>query len=234
VRLFREGHIPGAQHADLHHDLAAPGDFARGGRHPFPPRKALADVFSRFGIDRDTSVVTYDDTDHAYAARAWAMLRWLGHAKVQVLDGGYRAWVAAGLPVEMGEAKPRPRAAFEPSASLLDVRGFEALGAGQLVDVRAPERFRGEVEPIDPVAGHIPGARNLPYVSLLAPDGKFLPAAELARRLPTEPAVYYCGSGVTSCVALVAAEVVGRRAALYPGSWSEWCRRPGAPIAKGD
>lgn len=249
-RLFREGHIPNAQFLDLDRDLSGEKT-PTSSRHPFPARETLARRFGGFGIGPDSHVVLYDDTDHAGAARAWALLRWLGFERVQVLDGGLKAWTAAGQPLEKGEGHPHRPASFPEKEPRLDLRTLGQLGdaplGGELrdaplggglsdaplVDVRAPERYRGDVEPIDPIAGHIPGAKNLPYTSLLDANGKFLPPEELAKKLPKEKPIYYCGSGVTSCVAVLAHAVLGRDAALYAGSWSEWCRQPGAKIEKG-
>ena len=232
-RLFREGHIPGARRVDLDGDLSG-AKTGRNGRHPLPTRKSLTGLFSRLGISGDTWVVAYDDTDHAGAARLWFLLRWMGHERVKVLNGGQKAWTEAGFAVERGEGRPRIGAEsnFQDNAPLVAVRAWEE--ATQLVDARAPERFRGEVEPLDKQAGHIPGARNLPYGGLLE-GGRFPPAGVLRERLgvagprPT----FYCGSGVTACVLLLAADEAGLEASLYPGSWSEYSSPLGARVETG-
>lgn len=229
-RLYREGHIPGAQRVDLDKDLSGEKT-GRNGRHPLPERKALSGLFSRLGITRDTWVVAYDDADHAGATRAWFLARWMGHEKVKVLNGGLKAWAEAGFPLEKGEGRPVPPAAFSEERPLVATRHWEE--ALNLIDARAAERYRGEVEPIDPKAGHIPGAKNLPYASLFV-DGKFPSAAALRERLlglgprPT----FYCGSGVTATVLLFAASEAGLEASLYPGSWSEYCALPGARVER--
>jgi thiosulfate/3-mercaptopyruvate sulfurtransferase len=232
-RLFREGHIPGARYVDLNRDLSGPRT-GENGCHPFPEKGALRALFSRLGIGADTPVVAYDDTDHAGAARAWALLRWLGHENVQVLNGGLKAWSREGRPLETGPARPPAPASFPVRAPRLRTFQRGELLGQLLVDARAPERFRGEREPIDPRAGHIPGAKNLPYATLLQPDGTFRAPSDLAALLGRFPEpVFYCGSGVTACVAVLAGAAAGRDVALYPGSWSEWCADPGAPVATG-
>ncbi|HEU0224415.1 MAG TPA: sulfurtransferase [Steroidobacteraceae bacterium] len=244
ARAWREGHIPGAIHADLEHDLSARVTPATG-RHPLPPVDALEATFSRFGISGRTQVVAYDAGGGAYAARLWWMLRWLGHDAVAVLDGGFAAWLADGRPVTQ-EAVARAPARFvaRPRPELLcaadEIPRALARGAA-LVDVRGEERFRGEVEPLDAVAGHVPGAVNLPYLENLGSDGRFRAPDELAA-LWRERAgvasgrevVCMCGSGVTACqglLALASAGVAGGR--LYAGSWSEWIRDPSRPVARG-
>lgn len=229
-RLYLEGHIPGAIH--VHPEVELTGE--KGpltGRHPFPSREALVALFSRLGIGPETTVVVYDDTDHAGAARCWFLLRWMGFANVRVLNGGLKAW---GRPLDKGESPLAQAAVFSEGAPLVRVFGREELAA-PIVDARAPERFRGEVEPIDPVAGHIPGAQNLFYRDLLGADGCFLPPEQLREKLLAVGAgpTFYCGSGITGCVPILAAASLGLEAALYPGSWSEWCRQPGAPVEKG-
>jgi thiosulfate/3-mercaptopyruvate sulfurtransferase len=231
-RLFLEGHIPGAQRVDIDRDLSCEKS-GKNGRHPLPSRAALGALFSKLGIGNDTWVVVYDDSDHSGAARLWYMLRWLGHDKVRVLHGGLKAW-AKGFVLARGPRAERPlsKAEFRERVALVKLQNWSS--ATNLVDARAPERFRGEVEPLDPVAGHIPGAKNLPYTSVLE-DGKFLPVVELRQKLlslgphPT----FYCGSGITSAVLLLAAEEAGIEASLYPGSWSEYCAQSGARVERG-
>lgn len=232
---YEAGHIPGAVFVDLETDLAGPP--GTGGRHPLPDPAAFAAAMGRSGVGRDTTVVAYDDAGGTVAARLWWMLRATGH-EAAVLDGGLAAWTGpldAGTvepgPVEF-EVRPWP---VEAVASIDEVAG----GGAVLVDARAPERFRGEVEPIDPRAGHIPGAANLPAASLLGGDGRFLRGDELRARLAAASIVdgahviAYCGSGVTACHVLLAMEVVGRSPGrLYPGSWSQWSAH-GRPVEVG-
>jgi thiosulfate/3-mercaptopyruvate sulfurtransferase len=233
--LFLESHIPGAQYVDLERDLSGAKN-GRNGRHPLPSREALAKTLGRLGIGPDTPVVTYDDTDHAGAGRLWMMLRWMGHEKVQVLHGGLKAWIAAGYPLESGEPSPREAREFPLRSALVSVLKIDQLAGKNLVDARAPERYRGEVEPLDPKAGHIPGAKNLFYSTLLGPDGKFLPAQELREKIlsVTAAPTFYCGSGVTATVPLLAAEIAGIPAELYAGSWSEWSQQPDRPVESGN
>lgn len=241
-RAWRAGHIPGAIHAELSRDLSAPVT-PMTGRHPLPSPAAAAATFSRFGIGERTQVVAYDAGNGAYASRLWWMLRWLGHDAAAVLDGGFAAWVAAGKPVATDSAAraparfvPRPRPEM-----LCDAPGVaRALGRGEaVVDVRGEPRFRGEVEPIDAIAGHVPGAINRFFERNLGPDGRFLPrerlAAEWRERLGGAPGIVcMCGSGVTACQGLLALEIAGIGGArLYAGSWSEWIRDPERPIARG-
>jgi thiosulfate/3-mercaptopyruvate sulfurtransferase len=228
-RLWRESHIPGAAFLDVDRDLAAPP--GERGRHPLPEPADFEAASRRAGI-APTTVVAYDEAAEGGAARLWWLLRHFGHTEVAVLDGGLRAWREAGGPmrggqeeIEPGSLRARPRED--------DTVGIEELQATPplLLDARAPERYRGEREPIDSVAGHIPGAHNLPFVEV-APDGRFLPPDQLRARFeaagagPDAHFVAYCGSGVTACVLLLGAELAGlERGRLYPGSWSEWSRR---------
>jgi thiosulfate/3-mercaptopyruvate sulfurtransferase len=212
-RAYLNGHVPGASFLDVDEDLSAPP--GRGGRHPLPSAADFEAAARRAGISAASRVVGYGEG----APRLWWLLRHFGHEAAAVLDGGFESWrgaVASGPePVPPGDFTARPRRD--------DVVSAEELSGRVLVDARAPERYRGEVEPIDPVAGHIPGALNLPYEEV-APGGRFLPPEELRERLPEGEFVAYCGSGVTSCVLLVAAEAAGvGPGRLYPGSWSEWC-----------
>ncbi len=235
------GHLPGAVFCDLDAELAAPP--GAGGRHPLPSRELLAESLGRLGVRPGRGVVVYDGGVAAAAARAWWCLRWLGHEDVRVLDGGLPAWVAAGGGLEAGEvtAEGVVPAAAAPSSSMATVSAEEILGGydGVLLDARAPERFRGEMEPVDPVAGHVPGARSLPTSRLLDAGGRYLPAAAL-RELFAEagvegeqPVAAYCGSGVTAAQLVLAAHEAGLDAALYPGSWSHWITDPARPVATG-
>lgn len=244
---YAAAHLPGALYAHLERDLSGPKSgrgSIDGGRHPLPTREAFAATLSRWGIGPDTPVVAYDAQGGPYAARVWWLLRWMGHADVAVLDGGPAAWRAAAGVVESGvvAASPThspypPRPAAMPmvqAAHLLD-----APGRHLVVDARAPERFRGEVEPLDAQAGHIPGARNRFFKDNLGPDGRFLTPAELRERfdgfgMPADQVVHQCGSGVTACHNLLAMEAAGLPgSALYPGSWSEWSADPARPVAQG-
>jgi thiosulfate/3-mercaptopyruvate sulfurtransferase len=252
--LWREGHIPGAARLDVDRDLAAPpGDR---GRHPLPDPGAFAAAARRAGISDGTLVVAYDEAAEGGAARLWWLLRHFGHDQVTVLDGGLRGWREEGGELRAGAEKTEagdfhPKEPTEEPATAEEVAamagaahapaaaGVATSGARRvLVDARVPERYRGEVEPIDQVAGHIPGAVNLPFMEL-APEGRFLPPEELRSRFEAagvrsgDDAVAYCGSGVTACVLVLAAEVAGiGPARLYPGSWSEWSRQ-GRVVARG-
>ena len=246
--LWREEHIPGATFLDVDRDLAGPP--GERGRHPLPDADAFEAAARRAGIGRDTLVVAYDEAAEGGAARLWWLLRHFGHGDVVVLDGGLRGWREGGGELRGGEeAVERGDFSAGPGATT----SIEELGLGVLpgqmaresaqppallLDARAPGRFRGEVEPIDPVAGRIPGARNLPFAEL-APEGRFLPPAELRARFEAlgmqsgDEAVAYCGSGITACVLVLAAEVAGTGPVrLYPGSWSEWSGR-GLPVERG-
>ncbi|HJV72462.1 sulfurtransferase, partial [Ideonella sp.] len=210
---------------------------------PLPTREALAATLARWGIGAGTPVVAYDAQGGAYAARAWWLLRWLGHQAVAVLDGGVAAWQATGGPLEQGLTPHAPAAEGYPlrPAAMPAVDASELLAApGRLlvIDARAPERYRGEVEPLDAQAGHIPGARNRFFKDNLEPSGRFRPAAELRRvfeAFGAAPAqiIHHCGSGVTACHNLLAMELAGLPgSALYPGSWSEWSADPARPVAR--
>jgi thiosulfate/3-mercaptopyruvate sulfurtransferase len=238
---YLQSHIPDAVHADLETDLSAPRT-GLNGRHPLPSPEHLASVFSRWGISDDVEAVAYDAGADFFAARLWWSLRYLGHTRVCVLDGGFAAWQAEGLPVSAGEDRRTPRQ-FTPRPQ----PGFitpvtEVLGARRLIDARAPERYRGEVEPLDRVAGHIPGARSFEWRRSLSTDGRLLPARALRAQLEgalagvaPDQTVVYCGSGVSASHVLLAMEVAGLHGArLYPGSWSEWCAEPARPVATGD
>ena len=251
-QAYLRGHIPGARYVDLNRDLSAPVS-AASGRHPLPDPVALDALLRGLGVVRDTQAIVYDESNGSFAARAWWLLRWLGHAKVAVLDGGMSAWLRAGGATESGE--PPPASAGRRAAGAgnpLQVDRRAALGADELIaalenprslliDARAPERYRGAVEPIDPVAGHIPGAVNHPFSSNLQSDGRFLPPQELERRwrdrlgeASSADVIVMCGSGVTACHNLLALEHAGLPGArLYAGSWSEWIRDPRRPVARG-
>lgn len=239
-RRYREGHIPGAVYFDLERDLSGPRG-ARGGRHPLPSPGALARVLGRAGIGPGKTVVAYDDQAGEFAARLWWLLRYLGHDRVFVLDGGFEAWRGAGLPEDREIPSPAPEV-FEPRVRpemVVDARYVEHLPPeAVLVDSRAPERYTGERETIDPVAGHIPGAVNRFWKEGLGADGRWL-APEAQRRrfadlLGAEEIVVYCGSGVTACANLLALESAGIRGAkLYAGSWSDWISDPSRPVATG-
>jgi thiosulfate/3-mercaptopyruvate sulfurtransferase len=243
---FHDEHIPGAAYADLNRDLSAP-QTPGSGRHPLPEPAAFAARLREWGVSGDSVVVAYDDGNSMYAARLWWMLRWLGHSKALVLDGGMRRWMQLGLPLDEtirshppGNFVAHPHPEFVVGAQ--EVLAASRDGTSRIIDVRAPERYRGDVEPIDAVAGHVPGARNHPFTSSLGADGRFLPAAELRAALeerlagvPPRDTVAMCGSGVTACHLLLAMEVAGLRGArLYPGSWSEWSRDPSRPVARGE
>jgi thiosulfate/3-mercaptopyruvate sulfurtransferase len=243
AREYAEGHIPGAHFVDLHRDLA---DVTRsgGGRHPLPSPQAFGALLGRLEIGPAAHVVAYDAAAGATAARLWWMLRSIGHARASVLDGGWPAWVAAGYTVATAEPRieptdyPIPAAVTWPgSVSADDVAAAIADGSAVVVDSRAPERYRGEVEPLDPRAGHVPGAVNVFHAANVGPEGRLLPVDELAARFAGigDAPIVYCGSGVTACHNLLAMELVGVRGArLYPGSWSAWSSDPDRPVATGD
>lgn len=241
---WQAGHIPGAFHADLDRDLSGPRQPGTG-RHPLPDAAQLQALFSHYGIGTDTPVVAYDEDGGALAARLWWLLRWMGHSRVRLLDGGLGAWRKAGLALATDAPVPG-KGQFAGQPGHMPVRDAQAVAAGlahgniTLIDVRAEDRFLGRVEPIDPVAGHIPGAVNAPFAGNLAADGRFQPGERLFRRYDglaegREPGqfVCMCGSGVTACHAIFALELAGMKgAALYPGSWSEWIRSPERPVSR--
>lgn len=257
---YRAAHLPGAVFCDLDTDLADPP--GAGGRHPLPSPGRLAESFRVLGVGPGTSVVVYDGGVAAAAARAWWCLRWIGHDDVRALDGGLPAWRAAGGAVESGEVTPTPApappgggrtGAGQPAErgssargpagprAVVDAEDVLAGQAGLLLDARAGERFRGEDEPVDPVAGHIPGARSLPAARLLDAEGRYLPAATLRELIADAgavpgagPVTAYCGSGVTAAQLVLAAHEAGVDASLYPGSWSHWITDPARPTATGE
>ncbi|WP_149205370.1 sulfurtransferase [Actinotalea subterranea] len=236
---YLAGHLPGAVFCDLDAELAGPpGD---GGRHPLPDADAMTAVLRRLGAAVGRDVVVHDGGAGAAAARAWWCLRWAGLESVRVLDGGLPAWVAAGGTLTTGDVTPEPTVEVVARTGSMPTVSVEQVLAGDvapLVDARAAERFRGEVEPVDPVAGHIPGAASCPTTDLLGPDGRYLPAPVLRERLGSLAdadgrLTAYCGSGVTAAQLVLAAHEIGVDAALYPGSWSHWVRDPARPVATG-
>ncbi|TQM68140.1 thiosulfate/3-mercaptopyruvate sulfurtransferase [Actinomadura hallensis] len=241
IESYRKGHLPGAVFVDLDHDVAGPPGPA--GRHPLPEPAAFEAAMRRVGVSEDGLVVVYDDADSTAAARVWWTLRYFGHERVRVLDGGYRAWTESGLPVTTDEpdVKPGDFVARPGRLPVLDAEGAAELAkAGVLLDARAAERFRGEQEPVDPVAGHIPGARNAPTSGNVGVDGRFLPPELLRERfakLGVTDALdvgAYCGSGVTAAHEILALNLAGIPAALYVGSWSNWVADPSNPVATGE
>ncbi len=240
---YAKSHLPGAQFVHVDRDLSA-RTTGTNGRHPLPYPDAAAAVFSRLGIGDATQVIAYDQGQGMYASRLWWMLHWLGHDAVAVLDGGFAKWTKEGRAVTTEAQEPRP-ALFRirrvtPTVSASGVRASLHRHTLFLIDARAPERFRGDVEPIDPVAGHIPGAHNRPWTQNLDADGTFKHPAFLRAEFNAlldgashETVVHQCGSGVSACHNLLAMEVAGFPGTrLYPGSWSEWSADPSRPIAR--
>lgn len=257
-KQYLEAHIPGAVFAHLDHDLSDKGTpdtsgrpqphpgAASGGRHPLPSREKFAMWLSRVGFANDMQAVVYDRNNANYCGRLWWMLKWAGHEAVAVLDGGLQAWQASGGEVRSGPEPSHFQSNFElrpPLRRLATTQDVERglAGAQTLVDARATPRFRGEVEPLDPVAGHIPGALNRPFGQNLTPEGRFKPPQQLRAEFEQllagrDPAtvVHHCGSGVSAVPNVIAMELAGYApTALYAGSWSEWCRDPQRPVAKG-
>jgi thiosulfate/3-mercaptopyruvate sulfurtransferase len=245
-REYTAAHIPGAVFADLGHDLAGPKN-GTNGRHPLPDAHALAQTFSRLGITSGVQVVAYDQGNGMFASRLWWLLRWLGHDAAAVLDGGFAKWIAEGRPTGSG-AERRAQRDFTGSprqamaVGVGEVMSHLGTSAWRLVDARAPERYRGESEPIDKTPGHIPGAANHFYQWNLDEQGLFHTPEQLRARLQgsvgdvrPDQIVCYCGSGVTACHNLLALEHAGLKGAkLYAGSWSEWSSDPSRPVEKGD
>jgi thiosulfate/3-mercaptopyruvate sulfurtransferase len=250
--MYAQTHIAGAVYADLNRSLSAKGDrqqtdAASGGRHPLPSRENFAKWLGSIGFSNAMQAVVYDRQGTNYCGRLWWMLKWLGHENVAVLDGGLQAWQALGGATHSGADTARAPALFalaEPLATLIDVATVEReLGRAHqtIVDARATPRFKGEVEPLDPIAGHIPGALNRPFSQNIGPDGLFKPAAVLRAEFEAllglrkaSSVVHHCGSGVSAVPNILAMEVAGMgRTALFAGSWSEWCSDPQRPVAQG-
>ncbi len=245
-RAYAAAHIPHAVYADLEQDLSAPAVPGQTGRHPLPAVTTLAERLGDWGVGPGVQVVAYDEADGSFAVRLWWLARWLGHRTVAVLDGGWRAWCADDRPVTAAPPRPTPRV-FTPApqphltATVDDVQSARTHPR-HLFDVRVAERFCGAREPIDPVAGHIPGAHNAPYPGNVDANGRFLPAdalrARYARLLGDTPpgeAVFYCGSGISAAHAVLAVAHAGLGdTRLYPGSWSEWITDPARPVATGE
>lgn len=251
-RAYEAGHIPGALYLDNEVQLAAPRT-GHNGRHPLPERAEFAALMRAQGLTARAEVVVYDSRSGMFAAHLWWMLRWLGHGGVRVLDGGWDAWVAAGGAVETGVRTAAVSEAQavqgmvppgKPSMPVVDARAVLANLDDHcltILDARAPERFSGAVEPLDPVGGHIPGALNRPFTQNLDAQGKFKAPAQLRQEFESllgdrleRGIVHQCGSGVSACHNLLAMEIAGLRgSALYPGSWSEWCSDPSRPVARG-
>ncbi|HWG89874.1 MAG TPA: sulfurtransferase, partial [Candidatus Thermoplasmatota archaeon] len=242
-RLWAEGHVPGAVHAHMDRDLSAKPT-ARTGRNPVPDLYDFIDTCSRWGVAPGTQVVAYDDKGGVFASRAWWLLRDYGHLEVAVLDGGLPAWLEAGLPVTQ-EVRTLPAAKFQGRPGhMKTVSSWDLITRmpRRLMDARAPSRYKGEEDPVNPVKGHIVGARNLPTDDTLDEKGRFLPPEVLRAKfegqlqgLPARDAAVYCGSGITSPHLILAMEVAGLYgAALYPGSWSEWIKDPRRPVGKGE
>ncbi len=238
---YQIAHIPGAVYAHLDNDLSGPPVTDRG-RHPLPVPQRLAQLFSRLGIDEMSQVVAYDDAGGMIAARLWWMLRYMGHDGVAVLDGGWQAWQAAGLPTKSGiERNDAAQFSGRPQPKWV-VTLDEVADQPLLVDSRGPARYRGELEPLDPQPGHIPGALNLPFEKQLDANGRFRPTEEMRAELTAvlghksgPAATFYCGSGVSACLNLLAMAHVGLgNGRLYVGSWSEWSSDPARPIATGE
>lgn len=247
--LFADKHIAGAVQAHLERDLSAhePAQAVNGGRHPLPQRELFAQTLQALGLDSTMQAVVYDRSGANYCGRLWWMLKWAGHDAVAVLDGGLQAWEAIGGAVESGPAQPRPRGNFQLKPALRRLvqtdEVLQQLGqpSQTLIDARATPRYRGEVEPLDAVAGHIPGALNRPYAENFDANGRFKKPEQLRAEFDqllagrdASGAVHHCGSGVSAVPNILAMELVGFPApALYAGSWSEWSSTPGAPVARG-
>lgn len=239
---YARGHLPGARYAHLDQDLAGPKNGSNG-RHPLPDAQAFAQKLGAWGIDAKTQVVVYDDSFGAIAVRLWWMLRWMGHDAVALLDGGLPKWQREQRPLtaDLPQVTPKVFTAQVRHDMAVDTDAVLRATSSLIVDARAEMRFIGEIEPLDPVAGHVPGAKNLPFDDNLAMDGTLLPAAELRERYTElldgkspEQVIHMCGSGVTTCHNLLAMEIAGLKGGkLYAGSWSEWVADPSRPVAKG-
>lgn len=242
-QAYTQGHIPGAIFADSDRDLAG-SKTGRNGRHPLPSPEAFMQWLGRCGVDATKQVVAYDNVGSASACRLWWMMRWLGHRRVAVLDGGWEGWTQAGLPVSVDKPSPKPTT-FKGSVQRIAVDVEHVVRNLQskdfvVIDARAADRFKGLTEPIDPVAGHIPGARNRLYKDNLQGNGRFKSADQLRQEFAgllagtaPEHIVHQCGSGVSACHNILAMEIAGLSGSrLYPGSWSEWCADPARPVAR--
>ena len=245
-QAYARGHLPGAAYAHLDHDLSGPVTPGRTGRHPLPSPAAFAATLRAWGVNPDTGVIAYDDAQGAFACRLWWMLHWIGHERQAVLDGGLQRWLAQGGPLSQDMPQPGPGRFAPRVRSALSIETAEVLdsladGRLALVDCRDAERYAGHREPIDPVAGHIPGAYNHPHSRNVDADGRFLPPPALRDALrqsygtpPAEDTVLYCGSGVSACHAALASVQAGRGLPrLYVGSWSEWIADGTRPVAQG-
>lgn len=245
LKSYGEAHLPGALYAHLDHHLAGPTG-PDTGRHPLPRPEHFFRWLGECGVSRDSQIVVYDDSGGSIAARLWWLLKWIGHDAAAVLDGGWRAWLDRGHPVSSARQKPSPahlRGRPNDSMVVSTDHVMDSLTSGNLVvlDVRARQRFRGEQEPLDPVAGHIPGARNIPFGDNLDEHGFFLHGdvlrelyIKLLGDISPNRVAFMCGSGVTACHGILAMELAGLSGArLYAGSWSEWIRDPGHPLAMG-
>ena len=233
---YQIAHLPGSHYLDLNRDLSNPvGE--HGGRHPLPDPANLGEKLAAMGVNAHTLVIAYDDSRFAFAARLWWLLRYYGHDRVAVLDGGYSNWLKAGYPVTTDLPQQSQRGNFQPQpqadwiVDLPRVRAIQHSPTHLLIDSREPDRYLGNTEPIDPVAGHIPSAVNYPWQDVSTPDGFVLPADRQQQRwaaiLPDVEPIVYCGSGVTACANLLSLELAGIKSAkLYPGSWSDWCSYP--------
>jgi thiosulfate/3-mercaptopyruvate sulfurtransferase len=244
---YNAGHLPGARFAHLDLDLSDKrpgpnGEFR--GRHPLPERDAFVETLRNWGVNQDSQVIAYDAHGGMFAARLWWMLRWAGHAAAAVLDGGLPAWVAASGPLSAEAVAPvrgnlNLRPALVTAVGVADVLANLSQPSRIVIDARSPDRFRGENETLDPVGGHIPGAKNRFFKDNLQADGRFKTAAQLRAEFGAlitapEATIMQCGSGATACHNLLAMEIAGLpNAALYPGSWSEWCAEPSRPVATG-
>ncbi len=249
---YAEAHIPGALYADLNNDLSAQGDpttngAQSGGRHPLPSQESFARWIGSQGVTPTTQVVVYDRQGANYCGRLWWMLKWLGHDAVAVLDGGFQAWQAAGAAVSRGIENPNSKPNYPVAQAINALIAIKKVACNlgksnqTIIDARGPARYRGELEPLDPVAGHIPGALNRPFTSNLNPDGFFKSSDQLRTEFLAllggrDPAsvVHHCGSGVSAVPNVLAMEIAGLgRTALFAGSWSEWCADTSLPVAQG-
>lgn len=245
---YAQAHLPGAFFLSMDHDLAGPKGDGRSGRHPLPQPEVLRARLESIGLGDARQLIVYDADNSTFAGRLWWLARWLGHEAVAVLDGGLRAWREAGYPVtadlprEPARGRLNPRPPLEQPASVDGLVADQAKRTLTIVDARAPERWRGDTEPLDPVAGHIPGALNRPLQRNLRPDTRFKPAevlrqefSELLGSVAASNVVHSCGSGVSACHNLLAMRHAGLSGSrLYPGSWSEWCADPARPVVRGD